>query len=79
MWKIIIKTDEQLQNIKDSWKYLTELLYLMYKYAQPWISGLELEQKAQEFIDKNNLKWAFKWYMWFPANLCFSVPSSFSE
>jgi len=73
MWKIIYKTDEQLQNLKDSGKYLTELLYLMYKKAQPWVSGIELEQQAQAFIDKHNLKWAFKGYMWFPANLCFSV------
>ena len=73
MWKIIYKTDEQLQNIKDSWKYLTELLYLMYEKAQPGISGIELEQMAQKFIDERNLKWAFKWYMWFPANLWFSV------
>ena len=73
MWKIIFKTDEQLQNLKDSGKYLTELLYLMYEKAQPWVSGIELEQEAQKFIDQHNLKWAFKGYMWFPANLCFSV------
>ena len=73
MWIIIYKTDEQLQNLKDSGKYLTELLYLMYKKAQPGVSGIELEQEAQKFIDQHNLKWAFKGYMWFPANLCFSV------
>ena len=73
MWKIIYKTDDQLNNLRESGKYLTELLYLMYKKAQPWVSGIELEQQAQEFIDKHNLKWAFKGYMWFSANLCFSV------
>jgi len=73
MWGIIYKTDEQMQNIKDSWKYLTELLYLIYEKAQPGVSWIELEQIAQDYIDKHNLKWAFKWYMGFPANLCFSV------
>jgi len=73
MWNIIYKTDEQLNNLRDSGKYLTELLYLLYEKAQPGVSGIELEQIAQEYIDKHNLKWAFKGYMWFPANLCFSV------
>ncbi len=70
---IIYKSKEQLENLKDSWKYLTELLYLMYEKLQPWISAIELENIAQNYIDKHSLKWAFKWYYWFPTNLCISV------
>jgi len=73
MWQIIYKTQEQLNNLKESWKYLTEMLYLLYKKAQPWVNWLDLENIAQEYIDKHNLKWAFKWYSWFPTNICFSV------
>ena len=70
---IIYKTEQQLNLLRDSGKYLTEMLHILYDKAQPGISGNQLEQIAQEYIDKHNLKWAFKWYMWFPANLCFSV------
>ena len=73
MSKIIYKTKEQLENLRDSWKYLSELLHILYEATKPWVSWIELEQIAQNYIDKHNLKWAFKWYSWFPANLCFSV------
>ena len=73
MWKIIYKTNEQLQNLKESGKYLTELLALLHKNIKPWISWIELEKIAQDYIDKHNLKWAFKGYYGFPANICFSV------
>ena len=73
MWKIIYKDKKHLENLKTSWKYLTELLYLLYEKTQPWVSWIELENIAEEYIKKHNLKWAFKWYMWFPTNLCFSV------
>lgn len=73
MWRAIIKTENQIKVIRDSGKYLNELLYLIYQNCKPWVSLLELEDLAQSFIEKNNLKGAFKWYMWFPANLCLSV------
>ncbi len=28
---------------------------------------------CRSFYGQNNVKWAFKWYQWFPANLCLSV------
>ena len=71
--KPIYKTKEQLNNLRQSWKYLTELLNLLYDKLQPGITWTELENFAQKYIDKHNLKWAFKWYYWFPANLCISV------
>lgn len=73
MWKIIYKTKEQLQNLRESGKYLTELLYLLYDRLQPWICWNELEKFAQKYIDIHNLKWAFKWYNGFPTNLCISI------
>lgn len=74
MWrKIIYKTSKQLNNLRTSWKYLTELLYLIYENANVWVSGNDLEEIAENFMKKNNIKWAFKWYNNFPANLCFSV------
>ncbi len=74
MKKIIYKTPDQIDNIRESWKYLTELLKIIYENSKPWIVLLELEEIAQNYINKNqNISWAFKWYMWYPANLCLSV------
>lgn len=70
---IIIKTPKQIENIRTSGKYLTELLYLIYSKAKAGISLIELEFVAEHFVDQHHLKWAFKWYKWFPANLCLSV------
>ncbi len=71
--KIIYKTPSQIKNIRESGKYLDELLFLIKDSIKPWIKLIELENIAQDYISKNNLKWAFKWYEWFPANLCLSV------
>ena len=73
MKDIIIKTKQQIENIRISGKHLTALLYLLHTKAKAGISLIELEFVAEHYIKTNNLKWAFKWYQWFPANLCLSV------
>ena len=70
---IIIKNKQQIEWIREAWKYLNELLYLMRDNCKAWVSLIELEILAQEFMDKNNVKWTFKWFEWFPANLILSV------
>ncbi len=70
---IIIKTEEQIENIRQSGKYLSEILFLLYNMIKPWVTLLELEEFAENYMQKNNVKWAFKGYNWFPANLCLSV------
>ena len=69
----MIKTAQQIQTIKDSGKYLNELLYLIYEKSKPGIALIELEFVAEDFLKKRWLRWAFKWYQWFPANLCLSI------
>lgn len=71
--EIIIKTPKQIENIRKSWKYLNELLMKLYHSAKAGISLVQLEEIAEDYMKKNNIKWAFKWYQWFPANLCLSV------
>ncbi len=73
MKKIIYKTDSQIKKIRESWKYLNELLLLIFKNAKEWIKLIELEKLAEKYIENKWVKWAFKWYMDFPANLCLSV------
>ena len=71
--KVILKSPQQLQNLKESGKYLTELLELLRDLIGPWVVSMDLEKYAQKYIDSNNLKWAFKWYRGYPGNLCISV------
>jgi len=71
--EIFIKSKKQIENIRVSGKHLTALLRLLYTKAKAGISLIELEFIAEHYIKTNNLKWAFKGYEWYPANLCLSV------
>jgi methionyl aminopeptidase len=62
MSKVIIKNNIQLENLRDSGKYLTELLDLLYDFIRPGIRLIDIEKKAQEYLDFHNLKGAFKGY-----------------
>ncbi len=68
-----IKTPSQISTIRESWKYLNELLYKLYHASISGITLIELEFIAEDYIKKHNIKWAFKHYQGFPANLCLSV------
>lgn len=69
----LIKTLKEISNIRESGKYLNELLMKLYTATKPGIATIELEFIAENYVKSNNIKWAFKWYQWFPANLCLSV------
>ena len=68
-----IKTPEQIRNITDSCSYLTEMLHYLRERTKAWMRLIDVENLSQEWLDKRNLKWAFKDYDGFPANLCLSV------
>lgn len=68
-----IKSQEQIGKIRESGKYLTELLYKLYDMSKPGVSLLELEIYADDYMNKNRLRGAFKGYHGFPTNLCTSV------
>jgi len=70
---IIIKTQAQINNIRESGKHLNEILELTRNASKAGVSLIELEDIAEKYLKKHNLKWAFKWYEWYPANLCLSV------
>ncbi len=71
--QIIYKTPQQIDNIRQSGKYLTELLELLRDSVKVGVTLNELEAIAQRFLNNHDLRWAFKWYDWFPSNLCLSV------
>lgn len=66
------KTLEQIEHIRISWQYLTQLLGELRELCVVWTTTMALEVYAERFLLANNLVWAFKWYGWFPTNLCTS-------
>jgi methionine aminopeptidase len=54
--EIRIKDKKQIENIRKSGKYLTELLHILYHKAKAGISLIELEFVAEHYIKTNNLK-----------------------
>jgi len=57
---MIVESNFQLNKLKDSGKYLTDLLYFLKQKVKPGISLLEIEHYAQIFLIKYNLKSAFR-------------------
>ena len=72
--KPIIKTPQQIAEIREAGKYLNELLLLIKSKSHAGVSLIELEQYAVAYIASHpNIKGCFKGYHGFPANLCLSV------
>lgn len=71
--KVLIKTQEQIANIRQAGVYLTQLLQLLQETVEPGMTGNDLEEIAENFLHERNVTGAFKWYNWFPANLCISI------
>lgn len=71
--KIIKKSKDQVDKIRVSGQYLTELLHLTYQHCTPGTTLKEIEQIVIEYINKHHLIAAFKWFGWFPWYLCTSL------
>lgn len=71
--ELILKDKNMIDKIRESWKILTEILHNVWKMSVPGANLLDLEKYTQQSLDKYKVKWAFKWYMWYPANLCLSI------
>jgi methionyl aminopeptidase len=68
MWKILIKTPEQIDGIRKASKLTASVLDMIGSYVRPWISTLELDNIMNAFIIKNgwvsaciDYQWANKW------------------
>lgn len=70
---VIIKDENLISNIRESGKYLTELLNILYDSVKPGITLSEIENISKKFFDKNWVKAAFKGYQGFPWYVCLSV------
>lgn len=71
--KIIKKSTHQIDKIRVSGQYLTELLHLTYQHCTPGIMLKDIEQIVINYIKKHSLIAAFKDYGGFPWYLCTSV------
>jgi methionine aminopeptidase len=57
---IIKKSKQQIDKIRVSGQYLTELLYLTYQHCTPDTMLKDIEQIVIDYINKHNLIAAFK-------------------
>lgn len=75
---IYIKTKKEIDYIRESCKIVAETLQILKKNVKPGISTLELDKIADDYIQSNNGKSAFKGYsqggsVRFPGCICTSV------
>jgi methionyl aminopeptidase len=70
---IELKTNRQLEKMREAGRIVAETLNLLKKTVQAGITTQELDRLAEDFIRKCGAKPAFKGYNGFPATLCTSV------
>lgn len=73
MSKVIYKTEEQIEQVRESAKVLSQLLVEIAKVIKPGITTLSLDSLAFEFINDHGGTPAFLNYQGFPFSLCISV------
>lgn len=70
---IYLKTEEEIQLIKESSLLVGKTLAEVAKHIKPGITTIELDEVAEQFIRDHGAKPGFKGYRGFPATLCISV------
>lgn len=73
MSKVIYKTEEQIEQVRESANVLSRLLAEIAKVIAPGITTLSLDRLAYDFIHDNGGTPAFLNYHGFPFSLCISV------
>jgi methionyl aminopeptidase len=70
---IVLKTDREIEYMRDAGKIVGQTLRELKKAIQPGVSTLELDRIADQYIRKSGAIPAFKGYGGFPANICTSI------
>lgn len=73
MSKVIYKTTEQIEQVRESAKILSHLLAEIAKVIKPGITTLALDKLAYDYIHDHGGTPAFLHYQGFPNSLCISV------
>lgn len=69
----LIKTQEEIELIRDSSLLVSKTLTEIAKILKPGLTGKKIDAIAEEFIRDNGATPAFKGYNGFPATLCISI------
>jgi methionyl aminopeptidase len=69
---IFYKTKDEIELIRESCLLVSRTLALVAKELKPGITGIKIDQLAEEFILDHKAKPGFKGYRSFPATLCIS-------
>lgn len=70
---IIIKSDMEIQYMRNAGKVVAETLAIIEQVIKPGINTAEIDKLAEEFIIKQGAHPSFKGYCGFPASICTSV------
>ncbi len=71
--RIYYKTDEEVEIIRGNCVLVCEVIAHVAGMLKPGVSGLALDQEAEQFIRDHNAEPGFKGYHGYPATLCVSV------
>ncbi|GAW90888.1 type I methionyl aminopeptidase [Calderihabitans maritimus] len=70
---IILKSDRELEYIRDACKVVAKTLLELKQAVEPGVTTKELDTLAENFILSQGARPAFKGYQGFPASICTSV------
>lgn len=70
---IIIKTDNEIECMRQAGKIVGNTLLKLEEVIRPGITTAELDRIAEEYIVKQGARPSFKGYYGFPASICASV------
>ncbi len=70
---INIKTNDEIEIMREGGKILAKLLIELENIAKPGVSSLELDRFAYEYILSNGAKPSFLNYNGFPSSICVSI------
>ena len=70
---IVLKTDREIEYMRDAGKIVGQTLLELKKAIAPGVTTLELDRLADQYIRRAGAIPAFKGYGGFPANICTSI------
>lgn len=73
MGQIFLKTDEEIEILRESCLLVGKTLAEVAKVIEPGVTPLQLDKVAEEFIRDNGAKPGFKGHGGFPNSLCTSI------
>lgn len=70
---IILKSDREIEYLRDAGKIVAETLVEVKKAVKPGVTTLDLDQIAEKYIKSRGAIPTFKGYHGFPGNICASI------